>query len=60
MCSLDITSLITNVPLEETMQICLDKLYTLPDPPNLPRDVLKKKLLEFATKKCHFDFNGKY
>ena len=50
MCSLNITSLFTNVPLEETIQICLDKLYTLPDPPNLPRAVLKK-LLVFSTKK---------
>ena len=41
------------------MQICLDKLYALPDPPTLPRSVLKV-LLEFATKKSHFIFNGQY
>ena len=49
----------TNVPLDEPIQICLDKLYALPDPPTLPRSVLKV-LLEFATKKSHFIFNGQY
>ena len=48
-----------NVPLDETIQICLDKLYALPDPPTLPRSVLKV-LLEFATKRSHFIFNGQY
>ena len=59
MCSLDVSSLFTNVPLEETLNICLDKLYSLTDPPALPRVVLRK-LLEFATKKSHFLFDGKY
>ena len=59
MCSLDVSSLFTNVPLEETLNICLDKLYSLADPPALPRVVLRK-LLEFATKKSHFLFDGKY
>ena len=59
MCSFDVSSLFTNVPLDETIQICLDKLYALPDPPTLPRSVLKV-LLEFATKKSHFIFNGGY
>ena len=59
MCSLDVSSLFTNVPLEETLNICLDKLYSLSDPPALPRVVLRK-LLEFATKKSHFLFDGKY
>ena len=46
-------------PLDETIQICLDKLYALPDPPTLARSVLKV-LLEFATKKGHFMFYGQY
>ena len=29
MCSFDVSSLFTNVPLDETIQICLDKLYAL-------------------------------
>ncbi|XP_068692858.1 uncharacterized protein [Montipora foliosa] len=59
MCSWDVTSLFTNVPLDETIQICLDRLYSLPDPPQLPRSVLKD-LLRFATKKSHFIFDGQY
>ena len=59
MCSFDVSSLFTNVPLDETIQICLDKLYALPDPPTLPRSVLKV-LLAFATKKSHFIFDGQY
>ena len=51
MFSLDITALYTNFPLEKTIQICLDLLYTLPHPPNLPRAV-SKKLLEFATERA--------
>ena len=60
MCSFDVSSLFTNVPLDETIQICLDKLYALPDPPTLPRSVLKVLLAEFATKRSHFIFNGQY
>ena len=33
MCSFDVSSLFTNVPLDETIHICLDKLYSRPDPP---------------------------
>ncbi|XP_078382309.1 uncharacterized protein LOC144664995 [Oculina patagonica] len=59
MCSFDVSSLSTNVPLDKTIHICLEKLYSLPDPPTLPRPVLQK-LLEFATKKSHFLFDGQY
>ena len=59
MCSFDVCSLFTNVPLDETIQMCLGKLYTLHDSPAIPRPVLKK-LLEFATKKSHFIFDGQY
>ena len=62
MCSFDTCSfsfLFTNVPLSETVQICLDRLYAVPNPPTLPRPALKK-LLEFATKKSHFIFEGQY
>ena len=59
MCSFDVSSLFTNVPLDETIQICLNKLYALPDPQTLPRSVLKV-LLEFAAKKSHFIFNDGY
>ena len=59
MCSFDVCSLFINVPLDETIQICLNKLYSLPEPPRLPRPALKT-LLEFATKKSHFIFDGQY
>ena len=49
----------TNVPLDETIQICLDKLYALPNPPKLPRHVLEN-LLVFATQRSHFVFDGQY
>ena len=49
----------TNVPLDETIQISLDKMYTLPNPPKLPRTVLKD-LLVFATRRSHFVFDGQY
>ena len=44
MCSFEVSSLFTNVPLDETVQICFDKLYALPDPPTLPRSILKVQL----------------
>ena len=59
MCSFDVSSLFTNVPLDETIVVCLDKLYALPNPPRLPRLVLKNLLL-FATKKSRFVFDGQY
>ena len=59
MCSFEVCSLFINVPLDETIQICPDKLYALHDSPAIPRPVLKK-LLEFATKKSHFIFDGQY
>ena len=55
MCYLNNCSLFTNVPFDETIQICLDKLNALPDSPAIPRPILKK-LLKFATKKSHFIF----
>ena len=59
MCSFDVSSLFTNFPLDETIQICLEKLYAVPNPPKLPRAVLKN-LLVFATKRSHFVFDGQY
>ena len=58
-CSFDVSSLFTNVPLDETTQICRDKSYALPNPPKFPRSVLKD-LLVFATKRSHFVFDGQY
>ena len=59
MCSFDISSLFTNVSIDETIEICIKKLYASPNPPKFPKSVLRK-LLQFATKKSHFTFNGNY
>ena len=52
-----VSSLLITVPLDETIQICLDKLYALRDVTTLPRPVLKV-LLEYATIKSHLVFDG--
>ena len=59
MVSFDVVSLFTNVPLDETINLCLDRLYHDVDKVhNLDRGQLKK-LLYFACKESHFLFNGK-
>lgn len=60
MVSFDISSLYTNVPLDETISIILKSLYdtTTTTPPKIKRADMKK-LLVHATKKSHFLFDGK-
>ena len=56
MCSFDIVSLFTNIPINETIEICLDKLYKdrlLVE--NMKRAQLKKLLL-YCVKQNHFMF----
>ena len=58
--SFDVQSLFTNVPLEQTINICLDRLYRS-DPaivPSIPEDVLRK-LLSLCVCDNTFVFNGK-
>ena len=57
MASFDIKDLYTNIPLEETIEICLSLLHA----PliNLPLDLFKK-LLELSVYNTMFAFNGKY
>ena len=58
MCSFDISSLFTNVPLAETIQICADSLYNFfPTPPTFPRNVFVE-LMELATCSVDFSFNN--
>ena len=60
MCSFDITSLFTNIPLDETIQIILDQIFHNPD--TLFQGLNKaqfKSLLELATKNSNFIFDGK-
>ena len=58
MFSLDIVSLFTNVPLNETIDIATDVVYSSPHPPKFPRDCFKK-LLQFATS-GEFLFDGHF
>ena len=60
MISFDVKSLFTNIPLNKTIKICLDRLYW-GDPgirPSIPEDTLKK-LLELCVCDNTFVFNGK-
>ena len=58
MISFDVKSLFTNVPLNETINIILRKVYDENKiVTNIPRSVLKE-LLYLCTKHVHFKFNG--
>ena len=60
MASLDVDSLFTNIPLEETIDICVDNLYSdNENPPNIPKHNFRN-LLNIATKETFFMFNNKY
>ena len=58
MCSFDISSLFTNVPLNETIKICANALYRseLNSPP-FPEEVFIE-LMETATRTVEFSFNN--
>ena len=60
MASLDVDSLFTNIPLDETIDICIDSLYK--DDENttkIPKNVFRN-LLKVATKESFFMFNNKF
>ena len=60
MASLDVDSLFTNIPLDETIDICMDNLYNdNGNPPNIPKHDFRN-LLNIATKESFFMFNNKY
>ena len=60
MASLDIDSLFTNIPLEETIDICVDNLFNdNENPPNIPKHIFRD-FLNIATKETFFMFNNKY
>ena len=57
MCSFDVVSLFTNVPIDEAIQICLDTLYRSDiKQPKISEELLKK-LLYKATCDVEFSFN---
>ena len=58
MCSFDIKSLFTNVPLEETINICLDQLYNSDlIPPRIPKHVCRS-LLSMPVQNVEFRLNN--
>ena len=59
MASFDVVSLFTNIPLIETVEICLDKLFSNNDKVhNLTRKDLKK-LIIFVAQENHFIIKNK-
>ena len=59
MASFDVTSLFTCVPLEEVINICLDKLFANTNTVNNLNRTQLYKMLSFALKQNHFLFDGK-
>ena len=58
MCSFDVSSLFTNVPLDETIKICLEALYDQSDyQPLIPKDVFVE-MMKSATSSVGFSFNN--
>ena len=58
MCSFDVSSLFTNVPLDETLKICSEALYDQSDSqPLIPKDVFVE-LMKSATSSVEFSFNN--
>ena len=58
MCSFDVSSLFTNVPLDETIKICSEALYDQSNSrPVIPKDVFVE-LMKSATSSVEFSFNS--
>ena len=60
MCSFDVKSLFTNVPILETINICLDTLYRCDEVirPAIDEPIIKKLLLK-CTQDVQFSFNNR-
>ena len=59
MASFDVTSLFTCVPLEEVINICLDKLFANTNTVNNLNRTQLYKMLSFTLNQYHFLFDGK-
>ena len=57
--SYDVTSLFTNIPLHETIDIAINVIFNHNPNVNITRKELKKLFL-FTTSKTHFIFNSKF
>ena len=60
MASFDVTSLFTNIPLDETIDIISDQLYSTQTFYQCFSKTEFVQLLNLAVKNCHFIFDGKY
>ena len=58
MCSYDVVRLFTNIPINETISICLTALYHSDIPNPEVEEGLLRKLLEKCTKDVEFSFNN--
>ena len=61
MASLDVDTLFNNIPLDQTIDICVKKLFKTPD--TVDKEMSKNDigdLLNFATKESFFTFNNKF
>ena len=58
MCSFDVQSLFTNVPLDETINICCDLLFSISDVFLGMNKSVFKNLLSICVKNFYFLFNG--
>ena len=61
MASLDVDTLFNNIPLDQTTDICIKKLFKTPD--TVDKGMSKNDigdLLNFATKESFFTFNNKF
>ena len=56
--SLDVDSLFTNIPLEETIDICTNSLFENMEKVEYLSKIEFKELLSLATKESYFVFNG--
>ena len=56
--SLDVNSLFTNIPLDETIDICVNQLFENTDSVESFIKSELKQLLSLATKESYFIFNG--
>ena len=54
--SYDVTSLFSNIPLQETIDIAINLIFNH----NLNLNITKKELFLFGTSQTHFIFNGKF
>ena len=58
--SLDVDSISTNIPLEETIDICTNTLFENMEKVEDLSKIEFKELLSLATKESYFVFNGQF